>query len=69
MLNLLQDFYRDIGFEDNANDPQLKVYNRLEVLTQACKLGNLDCIRNSVIQFDNWKRNPNPDKSNEFVFN
>lgn len=68
MLWLLEDFYHDVGFEDNSNDPQLKVYNRIEILRYACKLGNVDCIRRAVTQFQNWKTNPNPDKENSYVY-
>lgn len=68
MLSLIDEFYRDVGFDDNPNDPQLKVYNRIEALSQACKLGNVDCIRKAVTQFQNWRTNPNPDKENTLVF-
>lgn len=65
MLNLIEDFYKDIGFEDNPNDPQLKTYNRMEVLSHACKLDYIDCVRNAVLQFENWRASPNPDHFNE----
>jgi aminopeptidase N len=64
MLGLLENLYKDTGFTDNPNDPQLTVYKRVSILSWACSLGHEDCVRNSVLQFQNWKSSPNPDRNN-----
>lgn len=64
MLTLTDGLYKDVGFEDSANDSQLTVYNRMDVLWRSCLLGNLDCIRNAVAHFHNWRSSPNPDLYN-----
>lgn len=62
--SLIDGAYKELGFTDSANDPQLVVYNRLDVLWRACKLEVVDCIVNAVRQFENWRNSPDPDKLN-----
>jgi len=64
MLGLLENLYKHTGFTDNPNDPQLTVYKRINILNWACSLGYDDCVRNSVLQFQNWRSSPDPDQNN-----
>jgi aminopeptidase N len=63
-MKLLKRLYEDTGFVDNVTDPQLTVYKRVDVLKWACYLGQEDCVRNAVIQFQNWRSSPQPDRNN-----
>jgi hypothetical protein len=67
MLGLLENLYKHTGFTDNPNDPQLTVYKRVNILNWACSLGYDDCVRNSVLQFQNWRSSPDPDRNNPQV--
>jgi hypothetical protein len=67
MLGLLENLYKHTGFTDNPSDPQLTVYKRVNILNWACSLGYDDCVRNSVLQFQNWRSSPDPDRSNPQV--
>lgn len=62
--NLIRKLYDNVGFKDDPNDPQLVIYKRVHVLTWACAMGHVDCIRNSVLQFHNWKQMSDPDRNN-----
>ncbi|KAB0800418.1 hypothetical protein PPYR_06158 [Photinus pyralis] len=64
LSSLLKEVYAHVGFEDSPKDSQLTVYNRMEVLWRACLLGNIDCIRNAVTYFHNWRTAPNSDQYN-----
>lgn len=64
MLSLIKGLYDDIRFHEKANDSQLTIYKRIDLLPLACNLGHQDCIRNSVREFQNWRSLPNPDKNN-----
>lgn len=69
MLGLLENLYKHTGFTDNPNDPQLTVYKRVNILNWACSLGHEDCVRNSVLQFQNWRSSPDPDRNNPISAN
>ncbi|XP_021941452.1 aminopeptidase N [Zootermopsis nevadensis] len=69
LLGLLENLYKHTGFTDNPNDPQLTVYKRVNILSWACSLGHEDCVRNSVLQFQNWRSSPDPDRSNPISAN
>ncbi|KAF5289209.1 hypothetical protein FQR65_LT00096 [Abscondita terminalis] len=64
MNTLLKNIYAHVGFQDSPNNTQLTVYNRMEVLWRACSLGNIDCVKNAVAYFYNWKNAPNADTYN-----
>lgn len=64
MLNLTRSLYNFIGFQSSENDPDLKIYTRMELLWRSCRLGNLDCIGNAVKQYQNWMSSANPDLYN-----
>lgn len=63
-MKLIQRLYEQTGFTDNPTDPQLTVYKRISVLNWACNLGHEDCVRNSVVLFQNWRSTADPDKTN-----
>lgn len=67
MLYLIDGLYKEIGYHEKQTDSQLTLYKRIDVLHWACSLGLQDCIRNSVMQFQNWRSLPNPDKNNPYV--
>jgi hypothetical protein len=69
LLDLLQDFYKEIGFDERENDEQLVVYNRFEVNNRVCRLGVRDCVINSIRQFETWKNSPYPDHRNSISEN
>lgn len=58
--------YQKLGFSESESQSNsvLDVYNRLEVIARACKLGVRDCIVKSYQQFQTWKNSPYPDKTN-----
>lgn len=56
--------YKLIGFADNPKDEQMVIYKRLNLLFTACTFGHSDCVRNAVVQFQNWRSNPQPEKNN-----
>ncbi|XP_031848716.1 suppressor of ER stress-induced death [Nomia melanderi] len=64
ILKLIDNVYKQVGFKDNPDDPQLTVFTRINVLTWACKFGHEDCIQNARKQFYNWRNMPDPDKNN-----
>jgi aminopeptidase N len=68
-LDLLQDVYKEIGFDERENDEQLVVYNRFEVNNRVCRLGVRDCVINSIRQFETWKNSPYPDHRNSISEN
>lgn len=63
-LKLLDNIYKQTGFKDSYEDPQLTVFTRIDVLNWACTFGHEDCVRNAVKQFINWRNSPNPDEDN-----
>ncbi|XP_066591926.1 aminopeptidase N [Prorops nasuta] len=63
-LKLLDNVYKQVGFKDSINDPQLTVFTRINVLNWACDFGHDDCVRNAVAQFQNWRTTPNPNENN-----
>lgn len=64
MSKLLTKVYATVGFQDTIKDEQLTVFTRIDVLNWACKLGQTDCVNNSVRQFHNWRNTPSPEKNN-----
>ncbi|KAF5299269.1 hypothetical protein FQA39_LY02442 [Lamprigera yunnana] len=64
MTSILKNIYEYVGFQDDPTDSQLTVYNRMEVLWRSCLLENVDCIKNAVTYFYNWKSAPNADTYN-----
>lgn len=64
MLEIIKNQYKEIGFDEKSSDAQLTIYKRVDLLYWACTLGQNDCVRNSVTQFQNWKSSPDPDNNN-----
>lgn len=52
VLKLLNHVYKYLGFQGKANDTRLDIYNRINVLKYACKLGHKQCIAESRTEFD-----------------
>ena len=63
-LKLLDNVYRQVGFKDNIDDPQLTVFTRIDVLNWACTFGHEDCVRNAVSQFTSWRATADPSRNN-----
>jgi len=64
MLGLIDRLFKETGFIDKLEDPQLTVYKRVDVLKWACYLGHPDCVRKAVDQYQNWRSSPQPDLDN-----
>ncbi|XP_050422404.1 aminopeptidase N isoform X2 [Adelges cooleyi] len=64
VLHLISPMYKETGFADNLKDDQLVIYKRFNMLSCACELGHLDCVRNAVAHFQNWRSTPQPEKNN-----
>lgn len=67
VLELISSIYNEIGFHDKKSDAQLTIYKRIDMLHWACALGYEDCVRNAVMQFQNWRNLPHPDHNNPYV--
>ncbi|GAB0097812.1 Aminopeptidase [Sergentomyia squamirostris] len=63
-ISLLEKVYNEVGFEDVKNSSMLTVYKRVEILTFACHLGYSDCVDQSMLKFNMWIHEPNPDMQN-----
>ncbi|XP_050548380.1 aminopeptidase N-like [Daktulosphaira vitifoliae] len=64
VLHLITPMYKELGFTDSTRDDQLTIYKRFNTLSCACELGHIDCIRNAVVQFQNWRSTPHPENNN-----
>ncbi|KRT82229.1 Peptidase [Oryctes borbonicus] len=64
MLYLLDGLYKEITFNETPNDATLKIYMRMDMLWRACQLGKLECVQESLKQFNKWQFTINPDKEN-----
>nr|XP_033334550.1 aminopeptidase N isoform X2 [Megalopta genalis]XP_033334551.1 aminopeptidase N isoform X2 [Megalopta genalis] len=69
ILKLIDNVYKQVGFKDNPDDPQLTVLTRINVLTWACNFGHEDCVQNARSQFYNWRNMPNPNRNNPIAPN
>uniref|UniRef100_A0A8D8TU53 Aminopeptidase n=1 Tax=Cacopsylla melanoneura TaxID=428564 RepID=A0A8D8TU53_9HEMI len=58
MLFIMSRLYNSTGFDQGANDTQLTIYKRVEILTRACVLGYPDCVSRAIAVYQNWKNNP-----------
>uniref|UniRef100_A0A182PTT0 Aminopeptidase N n=1 Tax=Anopheles epiroticus TaxID=199890 RepID=A0A182PTT0_9DIPT len=63
-MDLLENVYREVGFEDHRDSPLLTVYKRISVLKAVCHLGNKDCVNNCLRKYYEWMHQPNPDINN-----
>ncbi|XP_014203834.1 aminopeptidase N [Copidosoma floridanum] len=64
VLKLLHNVYNKVGFKDIPEDPQLKVFTRIDVLSWACGFGHEDCVRNAIQQFGSWRDSADPNRDN-----
>lgn len=47
ILRMLANAYSHLGFVERANDTRLDVYNRINILSNACRNGHKGCIANA----------------------
>lgn len=66
-MDLLENIYREVGFEDHRDSPLLTVYKRISVLKAVCHLGNKDCVNHCLRKYYEWMHQPNPDINNPCV--
>lgn len=64
VLHLISPMYNKTRFSDDPKDDQLVIYKRFNLLSCACELGHSDCVQNALVQFQNWKSTPQPEKNN-----
>jgi hypothetical protein len=55
VLNLLEDVYEQLGFEERDDDTQVTLLHRVSVLTWACRLGLEDCVNRAVDIFISYQ--------------
>jgi hypothetical protein len=55
VLNLLEDVYEELGFEERDDDNQVTLLHRVSVLTWACRLGLEDCVNRAVEIFKSYQ--------------
>uniref|UniRef100_A0A182Q4G3 Aminopeptidase N n=1 Tax=Anopheles farauti TaxID=69004 RepID=A0A182Q4G3_9DIPT len=63
-MELLENIYHEVGFEDHRESSLLTVYKRISVLKAVCHLGNKDCVNHCLRKFYEWMHQPNPDINN-----
>uniref|UniRef100_A0A182R8C8 Aminopeptidase N n=1 Tax=Anopheles funestus TaxID=62324 RepID=A0A182R8C8_ANOFN len=63
-MDLLENIYREVGFEDHRDSPLLTVYKRISVLKAVCHLGHNDCVNHCLRKYYEWIQQPNPDINN-----
>ncbi|ETN63471.1 protease m1 zinc metalloprotease [Anopheles darlingi] len=63
-MDLLENIYNQVGFEDHRDDPLLTVYKRISILKTVCHLGSKDCVNHCIRKFYEWMHEPNPDINN-----
>ncbi|XP_076258211.1 suppressor of ER stress-induced death [Rhynchophorus ferrugineus] len=64
MLSIMTDFYKELTFKEIPNEDPTMVLNRMEIINLMCRLGHKECVLEAVLQFQNWRNSPNPDKEN-----
>lgn len=52
VLYLIENIYNKLGFEKSADNTQIDVYLRAQILQWACRYGNEDCIEKSKAQYE-----------------
>uniref|UniRef100_A0AAG5CSS6 Aminopeptidase N n=1 Tax=Anopheles atroparvus TaxID=41427 RepID=A0AAG5CSS6_ANOAO len=63
-LELLENVYKEVGFEDHRDSALLTVYKRISVLKAVCHLGSKDCVNHCIRKYYEWMHQPNPDINN-----
>ncbi|XP_015604734.1 uncharacterized protein LOC107272255 [Cephus cinctus] len=72
MLNLIEETYDTLGFNDRVDDSWLTLLLRREILAWACRFGHENCISTSLQYFANWRANssrPVPKNQRTVVYN
>ncbi|XP_035779782.1 aminopeptidase N-like [Anopheles albimanus] len=63
-MDLFENIYNQVGFEDHRDDALLTVYKRISILKTVCHLGSKDCVNHAIRKFYEWMHEPNPDINN-----
>ncbi|XP_053660803.1 aminopeptidase N-like [Anopheles marshallii] len=63
-MDLLENIFREVGFDDHRDSPLLTVYKRISVLKAVCHLGHNDCVNHCFRKYYEWMQQPNPDINN-----
>ncbi|KAK9511955.1 hypothetical protein O3M35_000511 [Rhynocoris fuscipes] len=69
VLHLMKKLYEETGYVDYVRDEQLTIYKRAELFKWACDLGQEECVRSAITQFQNWRVSPSPDRNNPTATN
>ena len=64
MNELLERQYDGVGFDEAENDPLLRKYHRINVLSTACSVGHKDCIRRTKELYADWMNRTRPNTDN-----
>lgn len=51
MLDLIENIYQKLGFDEKPQDTRLDIYNRMNILSIACRYGLTQCISRSKEEF------------------
>ncbi|XP_052891874.1 aminopeptidase N [Anopheles moucheti] len=63
-MDLLENIFQEVGFEDHRDSPLLTVYKRISVLKAVCHLGHNECVNHCLRKYYEWMQQPNPDINN-----
>lgn len=67
MLNILENIYKIVGFEEPIDSDIVESFKRIEILTVSCHLGHIDCIMRCQQLYKRWMlETSNPDANNPF---
>ena len=61
--HILLPLYEKVKFNDVPGDNYLTVYNRLNAVTWACKVGYKDCVDNALRLYRQWMNDPDNNES------
>lgn len=66
-MNLINQVYNDVQFNDPPEADLLTGLKRVDVLTEACHYGHTDCVERSLNNYRSWMLEGNPDINNPLV--
>lgn len=65
ILHLLKGAVEDVGWEVIDNESVVRAQHRVELLSTACHLEQVECFEQSVRLYTSWMMTSNPDTFNE----
>ncbi|XP_022120582.2 aminopeptidase N [Pieris rapae] len=65
VLRLLNGAVKDLGWEVSTNESVVRAQHRVDLLSTACHLQQVECLEHAVRMYTNWMLTPNPDTFNE----